>query len=311
MVLICHSNAVADREMVFWLLARGGDLNVRAHTDITPLSVAVRDAALDLLEELLNHSGDVQKGEVLQYALDRKKDVIPVIGMLLDRGAPLDAVMYEEHPGSVQLSFMYERHTPLGKAAETGNAEAVRFLLERGADPSVQSSKGRTALECAEQKGHREIVEILSQWKFRSSGAGKQLPKTRFLLERQEIWVKTENLTHDGKAVKVGEGEWWADLPRDPPPPALSGGGVSSQQAPQGRYGNTSSPGSGVEAAEITISGRIAEWLEQSKEVVPFGEDSFSSSDSDESPGCFNWTGRWRRWRRRLMRRKEGIYIDD
>jgi ankyrin repeat protein len=152
--------------MVFWLLERGADLNKSAHIDITvitPLSFAVRDAAPDLLQELLDYGGDVQKGEVLQYALDRQSDILTVLGMLLDRGAPLDAVMYEEHPGSMQLYFFRERHTPLCKAAMIGNTEAVRFLLERGADPSVQNFKGRTALECAERNGHKKIVEILAQ----------------------------------------------------------------------------------------------------------------------------------------------------
>ncbi len=289
--------------MAFWLLARGADLNARAHIDITPLSVAVKKAAPDLLEELLDHSGDVQKGEVLQHALDRKTDVIPVLGMLLDRGAPLDAVMYEEHPGSFQLNFIFERHTPLCKAAAIGNAEAVRFLLESGADPSVQNSKGRTALECAEQKGHQEIVEILTQWNPRSSGAGKRLPKTRLLIERQEVWVKTENLVDGGTVVRVGSTTWAADLPRDRPRPAPSGGGVDSQQAPQGPYGNTSGPGSGVEAGGRVGDGRVAEWLEQSKEAAPT-EGSFVSSDSAKSPGCSSWIARWRR-----KRRKRRIYM--
>ncbi len=296
--------------MIFWFLEHGADLNAQPYIDITPLSVAVRTSAPDLLQELLDHSGDVQKGEVLQYALDRKTDVIPVLGMLLDRGAPIDAVMYEEHPGSFQLNFMWERPTPLCKAAAIGNAEAVRFLLERGADPSVQNAKGRTALECAERKGHQEIVEILTQWKPRPSGAGKRLPKTRFLLEHVEIWVKTENLTHDGKAVKVGEGEWWADLPRDPPPPAPSGGGVNLRQAPQGPNGVTSGPGVGVEAAGRLGNGRVAEWVEQTKEATPT-EDSWVSGDTAKSPGCLDWKARFRRWRRRRMSRKGRLFIDD
>lgn len=142
--------------MVFWLLERGADLNQSPRINITPLSFAVEKATPDLLQELLDHSGDVKKGEVLQYALDRKTDVVPVLGMLLDKGAPLDTVMYEDHGGSFQLYFFFERHTPLCKAAVIGNVDAVRLLLERGADRSIQNSKGRTPLECAERAGHRD-----------------------------------------------------------------------------------------------------------------------------------------------------------
>jgi ankyrin repeat protein len=130
--------------MAFWFLERGAELNKTPMLDITPLSFAAAKAAPDLLQDLLDHSGDVQKGEVLQYALDRKTDVVAILGMLLDRGAPLDAVMYEDHAPSIWLNIFLERHTPLCKAAAIGNAEAVRFLLERGADPSVQNSGGRT-----------------------------------------------------------------------------------------------------------------------------------------------------------------------
>ncbi len=186
--------AVADREMVFWLLERGADLNKNDHLDITPLSIAVETAAPDLLQELLDHSGDVTRGEVLQYALDRKTDVVTVLGMLLEKGAPLDAVRYEDHAGSFQLNFFFERHTPLCKAAAIGNVEAVQLLLERGADPSVQNSKGRTPLQCAEKAGHKEIAAVLEQWKPGET-VGKHLPKTPLLMDRHEVWVKSENVS--------------------------------------------------------------------------------------------------------------------
>lgn len=140
-------------------------------------------------------------------------------------------------------------------------------------------------------------------WQPRPSGAGKRLPKTPLLIERQEVWVKTENLVKDGTVVRVGSGAWAADLPRDRPRPAPSGGGVDSQQAPQGPYGDTSGPRAEAGAAEMTGDGRVAEWAEQSKEAAPF-EGSFVSSDSAKSPGCFSWIARWRR-----RRRKRRIYM--
>ncbi len=42
----------------------------------------------------------MKRGEVLQHALNRQTDVVTILSMLLDRGAPLDAVMYEDHGGS-------------------------------------------------------------------------------------------------------------------------------------------------------------------------------------------------------------------
>ncbi len=297
--------------MVFWLLERGADLNKSPHIDITPLSFAVEKAAPDLLQELLDHSGDVKRGEVLQHALNRQTDVVTILSMLLDRGAPLDAVMYEDHGGSFQLNFFFERHTPLCKAAAIGNVEAVRLLLERGADPSIQNSKGRTPLECAERAGHKEIVDMLAQWP-RSSDVGKHLPKTPLLIERHEVWVKTENLARDGTIVMVGDSHFAgfaADDPRGRRPPATSSAGVDSEKTKELSW-DRSGPVAGVQDAEMVgddgVAGEVADGSgsgppatsddgvesENAKEVLP------TEDPVDRSPGCFGWMVRWKRKRR-------------
>lgn len=148
--------------MALWLLECGADLNKRPITDITPLSYAVEYATPSLVQELLDRGGDVQKGELLQHALNRKTDIVAVLRILLDKGAPLDAIEYANHAGSFSTYVFLERGTPLCKAAGIGNTEAVQFLLERGADASIRNSKGRTPLECAERGGFKEIVDILA-----------------------------------------------------------------------------------------------------------------------------------------------------
>jgi ankyrin repeat protein len=49
---------------------------------------------------------------------------------------------------------------PLHDACEQGNAEAVRFLLEHGADPNLTST-GETALFAAVAKDNLECVRLL------------------------------------------------------------------------------------------------------------------------------------------------------
>ena len=304
--------AVADREMAFWLLERGADLNKSDYLDITPLSIAVETAAPDLLQELLDHSGDVTRGEVLQYALDRKTDVVTVLGMLLDNGPPLDAVMYESHHGSLQLNFFFERHTPLCKAAAIGNAEALQLLLERGADPSVQNSKGRTPLQCAEKAGHKEIAEVLEQWKP-GKNVGNHLPKTPLLIQRHEVWVKTENVsTGPGgwPLVTVGDTFFAAFDARDPRAPRpcaanVAGAGYEQRKEPSG---DRSGPVPGARDAEVGGDNRVARWVadlspssgppassndvevepEHAKEILP-------PEDPAHSPWCFGWLERWKR----------------
>ena len=44
-------------------------------------------------------------------------------------------------------------------------AEAVRLLLEAGADSEIRDHQGRTALMGASAKGHSDVVRILSEQK--------------------------------------------------------------------------------------------------------------------------------------------------
>lgn len=56
------------------------------------------------------------------------------------------------------------RVSPLRSAAWTGHAHVVRVLLEFGADVSLPNpSNGRTALDYATDRGHENIIQILSE----------------------------------------------------------------------------------------------------------------------------------------------------
>lgn len=50
---------------------------------------------------------------------------------------------------------------PIMIAAAEGKAEAVKILLEKGADPDVTNAKGRTALMFAAHYGYKSIVDNL------------------------------------------------------------------------------------------------------------------------------------------------------
>ena len=49
------------------------------------------------------------------------------------------------------------------EAARNGQVEAVRLLLDHGANPELKNSLGRTALDLAKEKDHMEVVEVLSK----------------------------------------------------------------------------------------------------------------------------------------------------
>jgi len=51
--------------------------------------------------------------------------------------------------------------TPLHYAAGEGKLELVSYLLQRGADPSIKNTKGRTVIETAEFRKKAEVLRIL------------------------------------------------------------------------------------------------------------------------------------------------------
>lgn len=151
-----------NEEMTLWLVDHGADLNRQTYIDLTPMSYAVRIAPLGLVETLLDRGGDVQRGELLQNAIERSVDTVEVLKLLIYRGAPLNMTIYENHQASSRLYPFMELGTPLHKTTTMGKTDVVRYLLERGADVTIKNTKGYTAVECAARAGFTEVVEILN-----------------------------------------------------------------------------------------------------------------------------------------------------
>lgn len=74
--------------------------------------------------------------------------------------------------GHVEIAELLLRHgaevnagaggnTPLHATALYGRAAMARWLLDHGADPAATDYEGKTALQRAEERGHRELTELL------------------------------------------------------------------------------------------------------------------------------------------------------
>ena len=61
----------------------------------------------------------------------------------------------------IPIKLEFKNNPQLVTAAEKGNFEAVKKMLEYGADPNMRNNYGATPLSWAAEKGHTEMVKVL------------------------------------------------------------------------------------------------------------------------------------------------------
>ncbi|KZF22306.1 ankyrin [Xylona heveae TC161] len=151
-----------DEKLCRWLLERGADPNAPCVLDLTPLSVAVQIASFGIIALLFEHGGSIDHGQLLHYAVRRDlKDCIDVLAFVLDRGAPINQIMYENSPASYELQKPFGIGTPLHEAARLGKLDVVDLLLARGADPTRRDVRRQLPVDIAECYNNNEVAERL------------------------------------------------------------------------------------------------------------------------------------------------------
>lgn len=157
-------------DVVRWFLSHDADPNAPCTLDITPMSVAAFRAPLPTIQFLLERGGRVDRGQLLHHAVLREsEDVIEVLEYLLEQGAPVNALKYQDQPQSFRERRYFGLGTPLHKAAELGMVDVMNLLLSWGANPTILDSKGRTALDDARDGGHMRVLDILAARGFNAS----------------------------------------------------------------------------------------------------------------------------------------------
>ena len=157
------------------LLEAGLDVNDAAFVEgdwcATPLWYAVSRARNRTLAKFLLAEGSTP--EHCLWAAAYHEDV-PMLRLLVDAGAPLDAIAEDE--------------TPLLHAVKTSRFRAARFLLEAGSDPDFQDADQMTALHYMLRKGSdRKQIELFVKHGARGDiedGSGRTA--TEILLRKRD-----------------------------------------------------------------------------------------------------------------------------
>lgn len=155
--------AIEDEELTRWFLARGARPDAEAEVlDITTLSYAVMRVPFKMIKLLFHHGGSTRHGQLLHYAIYRKEpDCLEVLDFLLDHGAPINDITYQQRVEHYLMQMNFGLGTPLHKAAKSGRLDVVKHLVTRGADPLIPDARRKTALDIAEWYEHSEVVEYL------------------------------------------------------------------------------------------------------------------------------------------------------
>jgi len=142
-------------EVAGLLIERGAAVNFEAAIGGTALHFAAKGGHLDCVKLLLAHGADLgiadnYFGTPLGAAtMNRSSNCIAVMDYLLRSGASIDAADSEN------------QQTALIRAASGGNLDAVKFLVQRGADLTLTDVDGYTALHRAIENTKIDVVRFL------------------------------------------------------------------------------------------------------------------------------------------------------
>ncbi len=104
--------------------------------------------------------------------------------------------------------------TDLHKVALLGDAERVKELLKKGADPNTQDEKGQTPLHIAASEGHVDVVKLLLVYGADPTVKDKD-GKTPLDLAR--AWGHREVVSVEGRRKVVSVIEEWLRRRGGPP----------------------------------------------------------------------------------------------
>ena len=125
------------------------NVEVRTPQDENALMMAALKGYLDIAKQLIERDADVNKPGWAPLHYAATKGDVPMIELLLDNDAYIDA----ESPNGT---------TPLMMAAHYGTIQAVKALLDAGADATLKNQLDLTAIDFAQKVSRKDVAEAIA-----------------------------------------------------------------------------------------------------------------------------------------------------
>jgi ankyrin repeat protein len=164
------------------LLKSGADINLPDPDGVSPLLVAIMNANWDLADRLIAAGADVNQWDIFgetplfnainlhtrrdggRASIDplNKTTGTQIVKTLLERGANPNMQLFFQ-PANLAGNTNTRGSTPLIRAANNGDAEMVKLLLEHGADASVMMADRQTPIHAvlAGRSSEQQAVELI------------------------------------------------------------------------------------------------------------------------------------------------------
>ncbi|KAG4092683.1 ankyrin repeat-containing domain protein [Neocallimastix lanati (nom. inval.)] len=150
-IIIDHKKENMNKNLIYYLIEHGVDINNKKMFKETPLFYACRRRNKDLVEYLVERGADINK---------ENKDGETVLFIACKRGNKNLTEYFVEHGADINKENK-DGESVLFNACKSENKYLIEYLLEHGADINKESGYGETVLFNACFSGNENLVEYL------------------------------------------------------------------------------------------------------------------------------------------------------
>lgn len=170
---------VAALETVKILVENKADIKAQDNAGIPAAGYAIGASNIEVFKYLLSLSPDMLKDTSQSFPMLKKaiyrKD-LPAVQVLVESGVPVnrersEVVLAAEKTdlnaitrGLTRSKFMDDGRTPLMWAAESGNVDIVKYLIEKGADVNAKDSTGKKVVDFSANIIIRNALKNAGAW---------------------------------------------------------------------------------------------------------------------------------------------------